>query len=82
MRGLRGFTRWSDPSLAFAAMILVVAATERELAGSDGAITLACGIGPVEAAVSTAHAIIFEMNGRFTGITALRAMIGFPRHSS
>jgi nucleoside phosphorylase len=38
-------------------MILVVAATERELGGSDGALTLACGIGPVEAAVSTARAL-------------------------
>ena len=38
-------------------MILVVAATERELAGADGAVTLACGIGPVEAAVTTARAL-------------------------
>jgi nucleoside phosphorylase len=38
-------------------MILVVAATERELAGADGARTLACGIGPVEAAASTAQAL-------------------------
>jgi futalosine hydrolase len=38
-------------------MILVVAATERELAGAGGAATLACGIGPVEAAVSTATAL-------------------------
>jgi len=38
-------------------MILVVAATERELAGAAGAATLACGIGPVEAAVSTALAL-------------------------
>ena len=34
--------------------ILLVAATERELAGSDG---LVCGIGPVEAAVATARAL-------------------------
>lgn len=34
--------------------ILVVAATERELSGHDG---LACGIGPVEAAARTAHAL-------------------------
>ena len=33
-------------------MILVVAATERELAGASGVPTLACGIGPVEAALS------------------------------
>jgi nucleoside phosphorylase len=38
-------------------MILVVAATERELAGADGAATLACGIGPVEAAATTARAL-------------------------
>jgi futalosine hydrolase len=38
-------------------MILVVAATERELAGADGAVTLVCGIGPVEAAASTARAL-------------------------
>ena len=38
-------------------MILVVAATERELAGAAGAATLACGIGPVEAAASTALAL-------------------------
>ena len=38
-------------------MILVVAATERELAGADGAAVLACGIGPVEAAVATARAL-------------------------
>jgi nucleoside phosphorylase len=38
-------------------VLLVVAATERELAGADGAATLACGIGPVEAAAATAHAL-------------------------
>ena len=38
-------------------MILVVAATEAELAGADGAETLTCGLGPVEAAVSTARAL-------------------------
>lgn len=35
-------------------MILVVAATERELEGAAGAETLVCGIGPVEAALATA----------------------------
>ena len=35
-------------------VILVVAATERELGGHDG---LACGIGPVEAAAATARAL-------------------------
>jgi nucleoside phosphorylase len=38
-------------------MILVVAATELELAGAAGAATLVCGIGPVEAAASTARAV-------------------------
>src|SRR5581483_2782310 len=40
--------------------VLVVAATERELAGADGAATLACGIGPVEAAAATARALAAE----------------------
>jgi nucleoside phosphorylase len=39
-------------------VILVVAATERELAGADGAAVLACGIGPVEAAAATARALM------------------------
>jgi futalosine hydrolase len=38
-------------------VLLVVAATERELDGANGAATLACGIGPVEAAAATAHAL-------------------------
>jgi futalosine hydrolase len=38
-------------------MILVVAATEPELAGAAGASTLVCGIGPVEAAAATARAL-------------------------
>ena len=38
-------------------MILVVAATERELDGLRGAETLVCGIGPVEAALATARTI-------------------------
>jgi nucleoside phosphorylase len=37
--------------------ILVVAATERELACVEGAETLCCGIGPVEAALQTARAL-------------------------
>ena len=41
-------------------MILVVAATERELAGADGAPTLVCGIGPVEAAAATAQALAVQ----------------------
>jgi len=38
-------------------VILVVAATARELAGAGEAPTLACGIGPVEAAATTARAL-------------------------
>jgi len=37
--------------------ILVVAATDRELAGAVGVATLRCGVGPVEAAATTAAAI-------------------------
>jgi futalosine hydrolase len=39
------------------ARILVVAATERELAPPDGWMTLRCGVGPVEAAIATTAAI-------------------------
>lgn len=39
------------------ARILVIAATERELAPAHGWQTLACGVGPVEAAVRSAAAI-------------------------
>jgi nucleoside phosphorylase len=39
-------------------VILVVAATEPELAGADGVPTLACGIGPVESAAATARALV------------------------
>lgn len=38
-------------------MLLVVAATERELASVEGAETLCCGIGPVESALQTARAL-------------------------
>ena len=38
-------------------MLLVVAATGRELAAASGADTLECGIGPVEAAAATARAL-------------------------
>jgi nucleoside phosphorylase len=41
-------------------VILVVAATERELVAVDGASTLCCGIGPVEAAIATAAALSRE----------------------
>lgn len=38
-------------------MLLVIAATERELVPVDGARLLVCGVGPVEAAVATARAL-------------------------
>jgi futalosine hydrolase len=38
-------------------VILVVAATEREIARADGALGIVCGVGPVEAAAETAAAI-------------------------
>lgn len=38
-------------------VLLVVAATEAELRGADGAATLVCGVGPVEAALATARAL-------------------------
>lgn len=41
-------------------MILVVAATPAELRGADGASTLVCGVGPVEAAARTASALAEE----------------------
>jgi futalosine hydrolase len=37
--------------------LLVVAATERELGTLEGAVTLVCGVGPVEAAAATARAL-------------------------
>jgi futalosine hydrolase len=41
-------------------VLLVVAATDRELAFVRGANTLCCGVGPVEAAASTARALATE----------------------
>ncbi|HXH97710.1 MAG TPA: hypothetical protein VNH40_10920, partial [Gaiellaceae bacterium] len=38
-------------------MLLVVAATERELECARGVETLCCGVGPVEAALRTARAL-------------------------
>lgn len=38
--------------------ILVVAATEPELAASSGWLTLCCGVGPVDAAAKTAAALV------------------------
>ncbi len=42
-------------------MILVVAATPEELRGADGAATLVCGVGPVEAAARTAAALVGQL---------------------
>ena len=41
-------------------MVLVVAATERELVSVEGARTVVCGVGPVEAAAATAKALAEE----------------------
>jgi futalosine hydrolase len=41
-------------------VLLVVAATERELVSVEAARTLVCGIGPVEAAAATARALAEE----------------------
>ena len=65
-------------------MILVVAATKRELAGADGVPTLVCGIGPVEAAAATARALAEERPGAVLhvgiagarGIAAAQLVIG------
>jgi nucleoside phosphorylase len=38
-------------------VLLVIAATEAELDGADSAATLRCGVGPVEAAATTAAAL-------------------------
>lgn len=54
---MRAFTPTGDYG---SVVILVVAATERELAGADGAATLACGIGPVDAAAATAQALAVQ----------------------
>jgi futalosine hydrolase len=47
-------------SSAIGTRLLVVAATGRELASVEGARTVLCGIGPVEAAVATARALAEE----------------------
>lgn len=45
------------------ARVLVIAATARELVRTDGWRTLACGVGPVEAAIATAAAISQDRPG-------------------
>jgi nucleoside phosphorylase len=42
-------------------VILVVAATPEELRGADGAATLICGVGPVEAAARTAAGLAGQL---------------------
>jgi len=42
-------------------VILVVAATPEELRGAEGAATLVCGVGPVEAAARTAAALAEQL---------------------
>lgn len=56
--------------------LLVVAATERELAPVEGARTLTCGIGPVEAAAATARALAEERPDAVlhVGIAGARAL--------
>ena len=58
--------------------ILVVAATARELAPSEGWRTLICGVGPVEAAIRTATAIATERPAAIVhvGIAGARAASG------
>lgn len=52
--------RWSARSSDH---VLIVAATERELVSVDGAETLVCGVGPVEAAAGTAR-VLAELRPR------------------
>jgi futalosine hydrolase len=42
-------------------VILVIAATPEELRGAEGAATLVCGVGPVEAAARTAAALAGQL---------------------
>jgi len=46
--------------MAHACTILVIAATDRELAPAGECITVRCGVGPVEAAAATAAAIVLH----------------------
>jgi futalosine hydrolase len=50
-------TGCAAPAASVLGVLLVVAATERELALLDGLETFCCGIGPVEAALQTARAL-------------------------
>src|SRR6476646_3118769 len=53
----RRHTGCAAPAASVLGVLLVVAATERELALLDGLETFCCGIGPVEAALPTARAL-------------------------
>jgi futalosine hydrolase len=56
--------------------VLVVAATERELVPVEGARTLVCGVGPVDAAFATARALAEERPSvvLHVGIAGARAL--------
>lgn len=58
--------------------VLVVAATDRELAAANGWATLACGVGPVDAAARVAAAIATNRPGAIlhVGIAGARASSG------
>ena len=53
----------SRPSGDLLAQVLVVAATDRELAPPEGWLVLRCGVGPVEAAAATAAALALHRPG-------------------
>ncbi len=65
-------------------MILVIAATERELGYVEGAAPIVCGVGPVEAAAATARAlearrpdaVLHVGLAGARGFTAVEAVIG------
>src|SRR3954469_2059487 len=71
-------SRWITAAGYARTMILVVAATERELEGADGAETLACGIGPVEAAAATAQRLASAAPGALlhVGLAGRRGFTG------
>ncbi len=60
--------------------VLVVAATDRELAVSGGWRTLTCGVGPVDAAAATAAAIATDRPAAIlhVGIAGARRRCGLP----
>jgi nucleoside phosphorylase len=60
--------------------VLVVAATDKELAMGDGWMTLRCGVGPVDAAAATASAIARATPALIVhvGIAGARRAAGLP----